>query len=210
MPGRRGEGEKKSPSLSAHPLPASSKKHGRLKIMRKYKGNNILVVFDAMDLVIKGIRELQKEGREDFLVYSPLPHHEIERALHRPKSPVRVFSLVGGLLGFCTGWGLTIYSVTSYPLIVGGKPIVSMPPFGVLAYILTILFGALATIIGFLLNARLPQLRLAAEYDERLSSDHYGIQVFGEEKELERFEKIMVKIGAVEVKHATELRGVGA
>ena len=164
----------------------------------KHKGPNILAVFPAMDLLIKGIRELQKEGQEKFLVYSPLPHHEIERALRRPKSPVRVFTLTGGLLGFCTGWALTIYSVTSYPLIVGGKPIVSMPPFGVLAYILTILFGALATIIGFLINARLPQLRLAAEYDERLSSDHYGIQVFSEEKELERFETMMRKIGAID------------
>ncbi len=168
----------------------------------KHKGPNILAVFPAMDLLIKGIKEVQIAGHENFLVYSPLPHHEIERALHRPRSPVRVFTLTGGLTGFCTGWGLTIYSVTHYPLIVGGKPIISMPPFGVLAYILTILFGALATIIGFLVNARLPQLRLAAAYDERLSSDHYGIQIFGDEKELEKFEKIMRKLGAVEVRKA--------
>jgi molybdopterin-containing oxidoreductase family membrane subunit len=168
--------------------------------MKKYHGPNILAVFPAMDLLIKGIRELQAAGHENFLVYSPVPHHDIERALQRPKSPVRVFTLIGGLLGFCTGWALTIYSVTKYPLIVGGKPLVSIPPFGVLAYILTILFGALATVIGFLLNARLPQLKLAPEYDERLSGDHYGIQVFGTEAELERYEKMMNSIGAVEIK----------
>ncbi|HEY4612223.1 MAG TPA: DUF3341 domain-containing protein [Bacteroidota bacterium] len=180
--------------------------------MRKHKGPNILVVFNAQDLLIKGIKELQAAGHENFLVYSPVPHHDIERALQRPKSPVRIFTLIGALAGFCTGWGLTIYSVTSYPLIVGGKPIVSMPPFGVLAYILTILFGALATMLGFLINARLPQLRLVPEYDERLSSDHYGIQIFAEDVAvLVKFEKLMNKLGSVEVRRtgATGQRGDG-
>ena len=176
--------------------------------MRKYKGKNILVVFNAMDLLIKAIQQLQAAGHENFLVYSPLPHHEVERALQRPKSPVRVFTLVGALTGFCTGWALTIYSVTSYPLIVGGKPIISMPPFGVLAYILTILFGALATMLGFLINARLPQLRLAAEYDERLSSDHYGIQIFSDDEAvLAKLEKAMVKAGVVEVRKSDGATG---
>ncbi|MCI0707343.1 MAG: DUF3341 domain-containing protein [Ignavibacteriae bacterium] len=169
--------------------------------MSKYKGRNIMAVFPAMDVLIDGIKQLQAAGHENFLVYSPLPHHEVERALKRPKSPVRVFTLVGALTGFCTGWGLTIYSVTSYPLIVGGKPLISMPPFGVLAYILTILFGALATMLGFLINARLPQLRLAAEYDERISNDHYGIQIFTEDTALlTKFEKVMVKAGAIDIK----------
>jgi molybdopterin-containing oxidoreductase family membrane subunit len=170
--------------------------------MAKYKGTNILAVFPAMDLLIKGIKEVQAAGHQNFLVYSPVPHHDIERALQRPKSPVRVFTLIGGLTGFCTGWALTIYSVTHYPLIVGGKPLVSMPPFGVLAYILTILFGALATIVGFLVNANLPQLRLAPEYDERLSGDHYGIQIFADEEKLEEFVKMMKKSGAISINRA--------
>ena len=88
----------------------------------------------------------------------------------------------------------------------GGKPLISIPPFGVIAYILTILFGSLATMIGFLINARLPQMRLATTYDERLSSDHYGIQIFGGEEELKNWEKRMKKIGAVEVKTDTEVQ----
>jgi molybdopterin-containing oxidoreductase family membrane subunit len=173
--------------------------------MSKYKGPNIMAVFPAMDAMIQGIHELKQAGCDNFLVYAPVPHHDIEHALHRPKSPVRVFTLIGGLTGFCTGWALTIGSAMHYPLIVGGKPIISIPPFGVLAYILTILFGALATLIGFLLNARLPQLRLASAYDERLSSDHYGIQVFGTEEKLKNYEKLLKKLGAVKVHKADKL-----
>ncbi|MBI3789029.1 MAG: DUF3341 domain-containing protein [Ignavibacteriales bacterium] len=168
--------------------------------MSKYKGQNIMAVFSAIDSLLAGIKSLKESGHENFLVYSPVPHHDIEHALHRPKSPVRVFTLIGGLTGFAAGWALTIYSVYHYPLIVGGKPLVSIPPFGVLAYILTILFGALATMLGFLLNARLPQLRLTSSYDERLSSDHFGLQIFGSDDELKNFEKSMKKLGAVKVR----------
>ena len=164
--------------------------------MSKYSGSNIMAVFPAMDLLLQGIGALKEAGHEKFLVYAPVPHHDIEHALHRPKSPVRIFTLVGGLVGFCTGWALTIGSAMHYPLIVGGKPVVSIPPFGVLAYILTILFGALATMIGFLINARLPQFRLAAVYDERLSSDHYGIQVFCDEGKMKEFERLLKSCGA--------------
>lgn len=164
---------------------------------------NILAVFSAMDQLLRGIHELKQAGHKNFLVYSPVPHHEIEHALQRPTSPVRVFTLAGALTGFLTGWALTIGSVLHYPLIVGGKPLVSIPPFGVLAYILTILFGSLATMLGFLLNARLPQLRLAAAYDERLSSDHYGLQIFGDDAMLTKCEKLMKRVGAVAVHQGT-------
>jgi molybdopterin-containing oxidoreductase family membrane subunit len=173
--------------------------------MARYKGPNLMAVFPAMDGLIQGIHALKQAGHENFLVYAPVPHHDIEHALHRPRSPVRVFTLIGGLTGFATGWALTIGSAMHYPLIVGGKPIISIPPFGVLAYILTILFGALATMIGFLLNARLPQLRLAAAYDERLSSDHYGVQVFCEQEKMKEFEKMLKQCGATSFRKSESL-----
>ena len=88
--------------------------------MGRFKGLSILAVFPAQDLLLKGIQDLKKSRHENFLVYAPVPHHDIEHLLHRPKSPVRVFTLLGGLTGFCAGWALTIGSALNYPLIVGG------------------------------------------------------------------------------------------
>jgi len=54
------------------------------------------------------------------------------------------FTLVGALTGFTAGYALTIYTHLSWkspPLIVGGKPLVSVIPFFVIAYELTILLG---------------------------------------------------------------------
>jgi hypothetical protein len=52
--------------------------------MKQYKGQNILAIFPAMDLLLKGIRELRGARHENFLVYAPVPHHDIEHVLHRP------------------------------------------------------------------------------------------------------------------------------
>jgi hypothetical protein len=166
--------------------------------MSTYKGSHILAVYRHLDVLLEGIRTLKKTGTQKFLVISPVPHHDIEHELHRKKSPVRIFTLIGGLTGFVTGWALTIGSTHAYPLIVGGKPLISIPPFGIIAYILTILFGALATLFGFFLNTRLPQFVIRDQYDERLSSDHFGIQVFCEESEMSDLETLLRKTGAVD------------
>jgi hypothetical protein len=64
------------------------------------------------------------------------------------------------------GFALCIYTVLRYPLIVGGKPVVSILPFVVIAFELTILLGSLATFAGFLLNARLPYIPRIFNPDE--------------------------------------------
>jgi hypothetical protein len=166
--------------------------------MSAYKGPHVLAVYRHLDLLIEGIRRLKKSGIRDFLVISPVPHHDIEHELHGKKSPVRIFTLIGGLTGFATGWVLTIGSTNAYPLIVGGKPLISVPPFGIIAYVLTILFGALATLLGFFINSRLPQFVIRDAYDERLSSDHFGIQVFCTESQMNKVEEMLTNTGAID------------
>ncbi len=167
--------------------------------MSAYKGPHILGVYATIDELIDGIRVLKKEGKKRFSVISPVPHHDIEHELHPKPSPVRVFTLIGGLFGFTLGWALTYYATESYPLIVGGKPYISIPPYGIIAYILTILFGALATIAGLFFNARLPEFVIKDAYDERLSSDHFAIQYYGDTGELDAVENLLNKTGAIEL-----------
>ena len=49
-------------------------------------------------------------------------------------SPVRLFTLVGALLGCTAGFSLPIYTVSAWPLITGGKPLFSIPAFVVIAF----------------------------------------------------------------------------
>jgi len=174
--------------------------------MVRAKRPYLFCVFAHLDEVIAAIKALKDGGHKEFLIYSPVPHHDIKLALGRKPSPVRVFTLAGGLLGLATGWAITIGSTIAFPIHVGGKPIVSLPPFSVVAYLLTILFGALATLLGMILNARLPQVELVKGYDPRVSSDHFGIQVFCECDDFAKVERLLSSAGASDVKRIDEYR----
>ena len=133
--------------------------------------------FRHLDTLLAAIARLRQAGYRDLQALSPVPHHAIDEALHKPASPVRVFTLIGCLLGAITGLVLTIATSLHYPLITAGKPIISIPPFLVIVFELTILFGGLLTLGGMLLNARLPRVHTVPAYDPRFSEDRFGLWV---------------------------------
>jgi len=119
------------------------------------------MVFEDRNQFLEALRRLVREGLpgERIRVITPFGVPEAEEILSRGRSNVRFFALVGAASGTATGFAFTILTSLSWPLIVGGKPIVSIPPFIIIAFALTILFGALSTFAGFLLLSRLPSLR---------------------------------------------------
>ena len=58
----------------------------------------------------------------------------------------------------------------------GGRPIIPFPPFLIITYEMTILFGILATVIGFLISARLPAIRDRA-YAPEAAVDRFAVAV---------------------------------
>jgi hypothetical protein len=117
------------------------------------------LIFEDKDAFLEALRELKAKGygRDDMRIYLPWHLPEVEEILEITPGPMRHFAVFGGITGFVGGLALTIYTALSWPLIVGGKPVVSIPPFLLVAYILTILFGGLMTFAGFLLLAQLPR-----------------------------------------------------
>ena len=107
------------------------------------------------------LRELRRQGysREDLELILPWPVPEVDEVLGLGPGGMRFFSLAGGTGGFVGGILLTTLTVLSWPMITGGKPIISWPPFLLIAYLLTILFGSVITFVGFLLLARRPSLQ---------------------------------------------------
>ncbi len=108
------------------------------------------------------LRNLVGEGvpKEDISVLSPIHVHEVDEILEVRPSPLKFFTFFGALSGTITGFAFTIYTVLRWPLLItGGKPIVSIPPFVIIAFELTILFGAIATFLGFLILSRSPNIK---------------------------------------------------
>ena len=163
---------------------------------------SILGVFAHVDTTVRAIRELRAQGFTDFTVYSPVPVEEIEAVLeeNRPVSPVRLFTLIGGLTGTITGFGLTIWSALKWGLVTGGKPVVSIPPFVIIAFELTILLGGLSTLLAILVLGKLPALRRSPTYDPRFTVDHFGIGVSCAAERIEAASRCLSQAGAEEVR----------
>lgn len=112
--------------------------------------------FDNETDFMKKLKELVGNGatEDDLEVFAPYPVHGMD-SLFKP-SKLKFFTLVGALSGTTTGLALTSYTVLHWPLITSGKPLISLPPFLVIAFELTILFGGVVSLLGFLFLSRLP------------------------------------------------------
>jgi Protein of unknown function (DUF3341) len=163
------------------------------------KHHGVLGVFYYVDDVAELVRALRRDGHKDVQVLSPVPHHEIERALEVGPSLVRWVTFIGGFTGATCGFALCIYSMYSWPLVVGGKELVSLPPFVVIGYESMILLGALANLLGMLALARLPQFKAAMPYDPRFTEDKIGVWVPSTGADAERVRDLMRGSGAEEV-----------
>jgi hypothetical protein len=165
------------------------------------KGHSVIGFYADTDSLLAAVKAVRERKCGELRTISPIPLHEIDELLETRPSPVRRFTLAGGLLGLCAGWALTIGSAEHYPIIVGGKPLVSLTPFAVVAYICTILFGALFTVAGMLLNARLPRIQVGRGYDPRLTGNRFGLQVICREEHIDDIKTRLLELGAEEVKY---------
>ncbi len=160
----------------------------------------VVASFIHVDAAVDAIRALRAKGYRDLVVHTPAPNHEIEEALDHGVSPVRLFTLVGGLTGCAAGFAMTIWMSYDWPLVVGGKTIASIPPYVVIGFELTILMGALSTVAAVALFSVLMGKR-GTPYDPRFSDDMIGIYVPTAAHQLAPIEQLLRSAGAVEVRH---------
>ncbi len=165
----------------------------------------LLASYEYLDSTVDAIEKLKKAGFDDVRAYAPYPEHHIEHALGYGQSPVRVFTLVGGLTGTATGFAFTTWTSVDWPLVVGGKPIVSIPAYVIIAFELTVLFGALATVIGLFLNSRLPAIKPAVVYDPEFTSGRYGVYVVSPPERADEARAILQKEEPVELREGQEV-----
>jgi hypothetical protein len=151
----------------------------------------VLASFEFLDSTVDSIHELRKAGFKDLRAYMPFPEHHIEEALGYHESPVRVFTLVGGLTGAATGFAFTTWTSMDWPLVTGGKPIVAIPTSVVIAFELTVLFGALSTLIGLFFLSRLPHVKPTIIYDPGFASGRFGLYVAAEGAKLDEARRIL-------------------
>ncbi|MDA8528279.1 DUF3341 domain-containing protein [bacterium] len=130
--------------------------------------HGVIATFDNASDIYHAAEKVRDAGFTNWDCITPCPVHGLDSAMGVKRSKVPRFSLAGGVIGFITGMSMIFFTgAVDYPLIVGGKPFFS-PMFAFpVAYELTILFCAFATIGGmFFLNG------LPMHYHPVLKTDH--------------------------------------
>ncbi len=161
----------------------------------------VLASFEHIDAACDTIKALRAKGRRDITVYYSYPSHELEEACGHSVSPVRLFTLIGGLTGTTAAFSMQIWMNRNWPLLVGGKPVVAIPAFVVIGFELTVLLGALSTLFGVGLLSVLLRNK-GIKYDGRFSDDRIGVFVPAGPEQAPSIEKMFREAGAVEVQRA--------
>ena len=159
----------------------------------------LLGVFEQPGHIAGAARRLRDRGYNDIETYSPAPFAEVDDAVDEKPSRVRLYTLIGGLLGVVTGYAMTIWMANDWQIVVGGKPFSSIPPYTIIAFELTVLFGGVLTVLGLFITARLPRLKLDDAYSARFSGEEFGLVVRCRERDVPEIDGLMRDHQATEV-----------
>ena len=164
----------------------------------------ILGTFAFEEDFLAAAKNLQSSGFDNISLLSPLPLEEAQEVLGLGKSPVRHFSLAGAILGAIGGFAMAVGTSLVFILPTGGRAIITIPPFLIITYEMTILFGVLFTLLGFHFVSGLPAWR-DKPYLSSAGSDKFVVVV--EDVAADRVAKadaIIRDAGAEEIQHVEE------
>jgi hypothetical protein len=169
----------------------------------------ILGVYDQPGKTAAAVRQLRERGYADLVTFAPAAFPEVDDAAEPKPSKVRLYTLIGGLAGVVTGYAITIWMANNWQIVIGGKPYSSIPPYTIIAFELTILFGGLLeltilfggllTALGLFIQGKLLRFRTHDAYSPRFSAEDFGVVVTCQARDVSELEQLLRTNGATEV-----------
>ncbi len=145
----------------------------------------------------RAVRTLRERGLA-VRVSMPAPFPEVVAALGRPRSPLQWATFPGALVGLLCGIALTAGTSLAWPLVTGGKPIVSVPPFVIVIFELTVLVGSLVNLVAVAVGTRVGAR--PAVFPTALPVDPELVVLFASGLDAEAAERALHDAGAQEVR----------
>ena len=161
----------------------------------------ILGTFAFEEDFLAAAKNLTASGFDNISLLSPLPLEEAQEVLGLGKSPVRRFSLAGAIIGALSGFAMSVATALVFILPTGGRAIITVPPYLIITYEMTILFGVLFTLIGFHFVSGLPAWR-DRPYLPSANIDRFLVVVENAAgDQVARAEAIIRQAGAEQIQH---------
>ena len=122
---------------------------------------SVLALYSNASYAAEAGEALDNAGfsKEDYDFLTDTPYPEGAFGERHNSHRLYIFPFIGALIGLTTAILLTAGTQISYPLVTGGKPILSIPPMAIITYDGTMLGAILFTVIGIIFESRLPTTR---------------------------------------------------
>ncbi|HJU10193.1 MAG TPA: DUF3341 domain-containing protein [Candidatus Binataceae bacterium] len=167
----------------------------------------VISTFGSDDECAEAILALHNARFHDFRAFFPFPSEKILEATDHVRgwgrSPVRYWQLFGGIIGLLSAIALTFGTSWEWNLIAGGRPVISVPPYIVIMFELTILIGGLSGLTGFFLHNRMPVFDPYPGYRSRFSEHKFGLTVQCDEDNATSVEAVLRDAGAEDITRET-------
>ncbi len=137
-------------------------------------------------------------GSDNFDVLTGLPYPEGAFGERESHHRLYIFPFIGALLGFSTAMLLTVGTQLAYPLVTGGKPVLSLPTMLIIAYEGMMLGAILFTVLGIFFESRIPNIRPGL-YDPRITEGYVGVTLECTEDRVNAVEQLLRRAGAEDV-----------
>ena len=117
----------------------------------------LLAEFKGPKELLNATKSIRDEGFIDFDCHTPFPVHGLDDAMGLKRSIVGYIVGIGCFLGASGGLLLQWWSSTiEYPIIISGKPFFSWQAYMIITFVLMILGGAFAALIGMFHLNKMP------------------------------------------------------
>lgn len=158
--------------------------------------------FREETLLLAAVRELREQGHTISDVYSPYAIHGIDEAMGLRRSRLPWVTFVAGLVGLGLAMLFQFWTSTvDWPINVGGKPDNSTLAFLPVAFEITVLLGALVTVLAFFMRSRLFPRPGAKVFHPRVTNDTFALVLEYRDASLDEvhMRRFMRQLGALQV-----------
>ena len=166
--------------------------------------NTAVGLFSEPQSALAAAGKLKGAGFATPELMSPVPLEGVEEVLGEKKSVIKNFTFFGALFGGISGFVLAAGTAVLYLHPTGGRPIITFPPFLIITYEMTILFGIVFTVLGFFISARLPAIRDRVYVPESAVDKFAVAVVYDNDEHFKRAEAILREAGAEQVREMGE------
>jgi hypothetical protein len=135
-------------------------------------------IYEDEDVLLHAVENVREKGVKIHEVYSPFPVHGLDEALGYKRSRLPIAAFFFGMTGTLLALTMQIWMLGfDWPMIIGGKNFISLPPFIPVTFELTVLLSALGMVGTFMIVSDMKPYKWPRQFDLRSTDDKHVLAV---------------------------------